>query len=195
MIVGVPRETKADEYRVGLLPVGAELLTREGHTVLFQRSAGVGSGFDDAAYAAAGARVIDSPEEIYAGADLIPGGRAPMLMDRAMVHDMKNGAVIVDVCIDQGGCIETSRPTTHGEPTYVVDGVVHYCVANIPGAVSRTSSQALCNATLLYVRELARLGPIAFGQVDPGHAAAINMKAGKITNPAVAEAFPDLPRE
>ena len=365
MIVGVPRETKADEYRVGLLPVGAELLTRDGHTVLFQRSAGVGSGFDDAAYAAAGARIIDSPEEIYAGADLvvkvkepqgaeiarlrpgqavfcffhfaasreltegclrsgvsavayetlsdrqgrlplltpmsevagkmsiqegakylerpmmgrgillggvagvapanvvilgggvvgsnaarvaaglganvviidinldrlryldevmpanvktifsdphaiqwysaradlvvgailIPGGRAPMLMDRAMVHDMKNGAVIVDVCIDQGGCIETSRPTTHGEPTYVVDGVVHYCVANIPGAVSRTSSQALCNATLLYVRELARLGPIAFGQVDPGHAAAINMKAGKITNPAVADAFPDLPRE
>lgn len=364
MIVGIPREVKADEYRVGLLPVGAQLLGRDGHQVLIQRGAGLGSGFEDADYAAAGATIVETADEIYAraqmitkvkepqpeeisklrdgqtvftyfhfaasreltlgclrsgitavayetlydrqcrlplltpmsevagkmsiqegakflerpmmgrgillggvagvepatvlilgggvvgtnaarvaaglgarvvvmdinldrlryldevmpdnvitvysdphavasqsaaadlviGGVLVPGGRAPMLMDRAMIRNMKTGAVIVDVCIDQGGCIETSRPTTHGEPTYIVDGVVHYCVTNMPGAVGRTSSQALNNATLPYVRELARLGAQKFAAVDTGHAAAVNMAAGKITNEAVAEAFPDLPQ-
>ena len=107
---------------------------------------------------------------------------------------MKSGAVIVDVCVDQGGCTETTRPTTHGEPTFVVDGVVHYCVANMPGAVGRTSSLALCNATLPYARQLARLGADAFAAQSPGHAAAVNIRDGKITNPAVAEALDDLPR-
>ena len=108
---------------------------------------------------------------------------------------MKPGAVIVDVCIDQGGCVETARPTTHGEPTYIVDGIVHYCVANMPGAVGHTSSHALCNATLPYARELARLGADAFAAVDEGRAAAINMRGGRLTNKAVIEAFEDLPHE
>jgi len=365
MIIGVPREIKADEYRVGLLPVGAGLLTADGHTVLVEVDAGAGSGYADADYEAAGAELVDSAADIYAraemivkvkepqaeeigmlrrgqtvfcyfhfaasrelteaclragivavayetfadpagrlpmltpmseiagkmsiqegakslerpmmgrgvllggvpgvaranvlvlgggvvgtnaarvaaglganvtlmdvdldrlrylaevmpanvttiysdphaipaalphadlviGAVLIPGGRAPRLVRRSDLPTMKDGAVIVDVCIDQGGCVETSRPTTHHEPTYLVDGVVHYCVANMPGAVGRTSSQALCNATLPYARRLARLGHEAFAAVDAGHALAVNLRDGHLTNPAVAEAFDDLPRE
>jgi alanine dehydrogenase len=114
--------------------------------------------------------------DLVIGAVLIPGGRAPMLIDRSLLKKMKPGSVVVDVSIDQGGCIETCRPTTHHEPTYIVEGVVHYCVTNIPGAVSRTSSQALCNATLPYVRELASLGVDAFAAVDKGHAAAVNLR-------------------
>lgn len=364
MIVGVPREIKADEYRVGLLPVGAELLARDGHTVLVERSAGLGSGFDDEAYAAAGATLVDGPAQVYARADLvvkvkepqpaempqlragqavfcyfhfaasrdlveaclrsrivavayetledaggrlplltpmsevagkmsiqegarclekpmmgrglllggvagvepadvlilgggvvgsnaariaaglganvtvmdtnldrlrylneimpanvntlycdphavarhavqadlvigavlIPGGRTPILISRELVGKMKKGAVIVDVCVDQGGCIETIHPTTHHDPTYIVDGVVHYGVTNIPGAVARTSSQALCNATLPYVRELAADGLDTFIARDAGRARALNLRDGRITNPAVAAVFPDLPR-
>jgi len=363
MIIGVPKETKLDEYRVGLLPVGAEMLAGDGHTVLVQRGAGAGSGFADEAYAAAGARLVDSAAEVYTraemvvkvkepqeaelpllrrgqivftyfhfassrglaeaclgagitavayetladpagrlplltpmsevagkmsiqegakclerpmmgrgvllgsvpgvapadvlvlgggvvgsnaartaaglganvtimdisidrlrhlaevmpanvttvwsdphalqerlpqadlviGAVLVPGARAPKLITRGQLASMRSGAVIVDVAIDQGGCVETSRPTTHREPVYVVDGVVHYCVTNMPGAVGRTSSRALCNATLPYARQLARLGVDAFAAVDAGHARAVNMRDGKIANPAVAEAFPDLP--
>jgi alanine dehydrogenase len=364
MIIGVPKETKTDEYRVALLPVGAQLLCRDGHTVLIQREAGLGSGFDDEQYSAAGAQIVKTAEEIYAqaemivkvkepqppeiailgegqavfcyfhfaasreltvgcleagitaiayetlrdnhgrlplltpmsevagkmsvhegakylerpmmgrgillggvagvapanvlilggggvgtsaaqiaagmganvtimeidlnrmryldeimpanvttiycdphavenyamnadlviGAVLIPGGRTPTLIDRSLLKKMKSGSVIVDVCVDQGGCVETCRPTTHHEPTYVVDGVVHYCVANIPGAVSRTSSQALCNATRPYVRELASLGVDAFTAVDAGHDAAINIKDRKLVNNAVSGVFPDLPK-
>jgi alanine dehydrogenase len=102
--------------------------------------------------------------------------------------------VIVDVSIDQGGCLETSEPTTHTKPTFVIDGVVHYCVANMPAAVSRTSTQALCNATLPYVRKLASLGAKAFVALDRGHATALNMLGGKIVNNDVADAFEDLPR-
>ncbi len=363
MIIGIPREIKADEYRVGLLPVGAELLIRDGHSVLIQSGAGSGSGFEDDAYAAVGATVVDSAAEIFAkselivkvkepqpeeigqfrdglavftyfhfaasreltegclnsgitavayetltdahgrlpllipmsevagkmsiqegakylekpmmgrgillggvpgvapanvlilgggtsganaakvaaglganvvlmdinldrlrhleevmpanvsmifsdphaieryaiqadlvvGAVLVPGGRAPKLIGRDLLAKMKKGAVIVDISIDQGGCIETARPTTHQEPTYIVDGVVHYCVANIPGAVGRTSTQALCNATLPYVRQLAGLGPEAFADKSPGCAEAVNIRSGAIVNPAVAEAYPDLP--
>ena len=365
MIVGVVRETKADEYRVALLPVGAELLVADGHTVLAERGMGLGSGYDDNAYAIAGAELLNRADEVFARADLIvkvkepqpeeltklragqllfcylhlaacreltvgcleadvtglayetlfdrhgrlplltpmsevagrmsiqegakylerpmmgrgillggvagvppanvqvlgggvvgssaarvaaglganvaimdidldrlrhldevmpanvttiycdphaveqyachadlvigavliPGGRAPSLIPRTLVAKMKTGAVIVDVCIDQGGCVETSRPTTHHEPTYIVDGVVHYCVANMPGAVGRTSSQALCNATLPYVRQLARLGARDFAAIGPGHASAVNTRAGKLTNAAVAQTFADLPRE
>lgn len=364
MIIGVPKEVKVDEYRVALLPVGAELLARDGHTVLIQRDAGLASGFDDKGYLAAGARILDGPEQIHAHADmivkvkepqpqetrslrdgqivfcyfhfassreltvrcldsgitavayetlrdphgrlplltpmsevagkmsiqegakylerpmmgrgvllggvagvppanvlilgggvvgttaggvaaglganvtimdidlnrlryldeimpgnittiycdphavkqyaiaadlvigavLIPGGLAPMLIDRSLVSKMKTGSVIVDVCVDQGGCVETCRPTTHHEPTYIVDGVVHYCVANMPGAVSRTSSQALCNATLPYVRELASLGADGFAAADQGHADAVNIRDHKIANEAVAAVFDDLPK-
>ncbi|MBL7140004.1 MAG: alanine dehydrogenase [Planctomycetes bacterium] len=363
MIIGVPREIKDDEYRVALLPVGAELLAGDGHTVLLERGAGRGCGFEDDAYTPHGVEFVDSPLDVYGQADLVvkvkepqpaeiallrpgqtvfcyfhfassrdltegclaagitamayetvsdahgrlplltpmsevagkmsvqegakylerpmmgrgillggvvgvepanvlvlgggtvgasaagaaaglganvvvmdvdldrlrhleeimpanvtplyadphaieqyalradlvigavlmTGSRAPRLITRDIVRRMKTGAVIVDVSIDQGGCIETARPTTHHEPTYIVDGVVHYCVTNMPGAVGRTSSHALCNATLPYVRDMARLGVDGFAAIDAGHAAAINTRDGKITNAAVAETFPDLP--
>jgi alanine dehydrogenase len=362
MIIGVPKEVKKDEYRVGLLPVGAELLTRDGHAVLIEKEAGLSSGFDDARYQAAGAEIVATAEEVYAraemivkvkepqpaeiarlregqvlfcyfhfaasreltvgclgagitavayetladasgrlplltpmseiagrmsiqegakylerpmmgqgillggvpgvapanvlilgggivgtnaarmaaglaanvalmdidldrlryldevmpanvmtiysdphtvesyavradliiGAVLIPGSRAPHLINRALVAKMKPGSVIIDVCIDQGGCTETSKPTTHSDPVYLVDDVVHYCVANIPGAVSRTSTLALCNATLPYVRQLASQGVQAFAARDTGRAAAVNMQDHKLVNEAVAQTFPDL---
>ena len=365
MIIGVPKETKTDEYRVALLPVGAQLLCRDGHTVLIEQEAGLGSGFNDEQYSAVGTQIVKTAEEIYSqaemivkvkepqppeiailgegqtvfcyfhfaasrkltvgcleagitaiayetlrdthgrlplltpmsevagkmsvhegakylerptmgrgillggvagvapanvlilgggivgtsaahiaagmganvtimdidlnrmryldeimpanvttiycdphavenyamhadlviGAVLIPGDRAPILINRSMLKKMKTGSVIVDVCVDQGGCVETCRPTTHHEPTYIIDGVVHYCVANIPGAVSRTSSQALCNSTLPYVRELASLGVDAFTAVDAGHAAALNIKDHKLVNIAVSGVFPDLPKQ
>ena len=364
MIIGVPKETKTDEYRVGLLAVGAELLTQDGHTVLVEQGAAQGSGFTDQQYSAVGAQIVDNAQEIYdraemivkvkepqpheitllregqilfcyfhfaasreltvgcleagitavayetlrdthgrlplltpmsevagkmsihegakylerpmmgrgillggvpgvapadvlilgggvvgtnaariaagmganvtimdinfdrmryldeimpanvttiysdphaiesyaihadlvIGAVLIPGGRAPILISRSLLKKMKAGSVIVDVCIDQGGCVETCKPTTHHEPTYIVDGVVHYCVTNIPGAVSRTSSQALCNATLPYVRELASLGLVAFAAVDAGHAAAVNLRDHHLINDAVSRVYPDLPK-
>jgi alanine dehydrogenase len=362
MIVGVPREIKADEYRIAMLPVGAHLLTEDGHTVLIEKGAGLGSGFDDAAYVTAGAELVTSADEIFARADLIvkvkepqpqemaklrkgqvvfcyfhfaasrdltegclkagitavayetltdaqgrlplltpmsevagkmsiqegakylekpmmgrgillggvtgvepanvlilgggvvgsnaarvaaglganvivmdtsldrlryldevmpanvttiycdphaveryavdadliigavliPGGRAPILIKRNLLKRMKNGAVIVDVSIDQGGCCETSAPTTHHQPTFIVEGVVHYCVTNMPGAVGRTSSQALCNATLPYCLELAKLGIDTFIGLDEGRAAALNVRDGKIINPIVAAAFSEL---
>jgi alanine dehydrogenase len=363
MIIGVPKEIKKDEYRVGLLPVGAQLLARDGHPVLIEKEAGLGSGFDDQRYASVGAEIVETADQIYRRADmivkvkepqlseiarlragqivfcyfhfaasreltaaclkagitavayetlqdaqgrlplltpmseiagrmsiqegakylerpmmgqgillggvpgvapanvlvlgggivgtnaarmaaglaanvaimdinldrlryldevmpanvmtifsdphtiedyavradlvigavLIPGGRAPVLIPRSLLAQMKPGSVIVDVSIDQGGCTEMSRPTTHSDPTYLVDGVVHYCVTNIPGAVSRTSTLALCNATLPYVRQLASKGVHAFAALDPGHAAAINLANHKLANAAVAQAFPDLP--
>ena len=363
MIVGIPREIKADEYRVAMLPVGVDLLSADGHTVLVEKGAGLGSGFEDDAYTAAGAQLAGSAEEVFSsaelivkvkepqaqeiaalrpgqvlfcyfhfaasreltqgcldagiaavayetlcdaagrlplltpmseiagrmaiqegakylekpmlgrgvllggvpgvepadvlvlgggvvgthaariaagmganvvimdvnlerlryldevmpanvrtvfsdphairgyavkadliiGAVLIPGAKAPLLIDRESLKRMKNGAVIVDVCIDQSGTFETSRPTTHHDPVYVIDGVVHYCVANMPGAVSRTSSRALCNATLPYCRELAGRGLDSFLAKSEGRAAALNAQAGKITNAAVADAFPNLP--
>lgn len=131
--------------------------------------------------------------DLVVGAVLIPGGRAPVLADAELVRRMRTGAVIVDVCIDQGGCLETSRPTTHHEPTYIVDGVVHYCVTNIPGAVGRTSSHALCNATLPYCREIASLGVDDFIALGGGRRQSLNMRAGKITNAAVAEAWRAIP--
>ena len=105
---------------------------------------------------------------------------------------MKAGSVVIDVSVDQGGCIDTCKPTTHHEPTYIVDGVVHYCVANIPGAVSRTSSLALCNATLPYVRELAELGVNRFIEIDEGHAAGINIQDGRLVHKAIIAVFADL---
>jgi alanine dehydrogenase len=364
MIIGIPREIKQDEYRVAMLPVGAELLKRDGHRIVFEKGAGLGSGFDDAAYASVGAELVDSAEELFAqaemivkvkepqpeeiewlrpgqvvfcffhfagsrelterclrkriaavayetladekgrlplltpmsevagkmsiqegakclekpmmgrgillggvsgvepanvliigggvvgsnaarvaaglgasvtimdinldrlryldetmppnittvycdphavrryatkadlivGAVLIPGGKTPVLIDRQVLKRMRKGSVLVDVSIDQGGCCETSRPTTHGDPVFVVDGVVHYCVTNMPGAVGRTSSQALCNATLPYCRELAGAGLDLFVEKSEGWAAALNMRDGKLLCSAVTEAFADLPR-
>lgn len=130
--------------------------------------------------------------DLVVGAVLIPGAAAPRLVTRAMVRTMKPGSVLVDISIDQGGCFETSRPTTHADPTFVVDGVIHYCVANMPGAVPRTSTFALTNATLPYVRALANLGWQRALERDPGFAAGLNVHAGRITHPAVAQAL-ELP--
>ena len=359
MIVGVPRETKRDEYRVALLPVGAEELVRAGHTVLVERSAGSGSGLPDEAYAAAGATLVDGPAEVFGKADLvvkvkepqpqelslihrgqtlftyfhfaadrhltegfmatgatavayetlrddrgrlpllipmsevagrmsiqegakflerpqmgrgillggvpgvapanvlvlgagtvganaakvaagfganialldtslerlrylddvtpanidclysdrhtirerlgwadlvigsvlIPGARAPHLVERDDLKLMKPGSVIIDVAIDQGGCVATSRPTTHADPTYVVDDVVHYCVTNMPGAVGRTSTYALCNATLPYVIDLADRGVAAAARASAAIRSAVNVYEGRLVQPAVAAAF------
>ena len=359
MIVGVPGEIKADEYRVAMLPVGVEELTAAGHTVLIEAGAGQGSGIADAQYAAVGATMVEGPDGIWSrsdlvvkvkeplesewsrlragqtvftyfhfaanekltrailasgitaiayetlrdargghplltpmsevagrmsiqegakylerpqegrgillagvpgvapaevailgggvvgsnaakvaaglganvhildvnvdrlrylddimppnvttlysdrhtiretieradlviGAVLITGARAPRLVRRDDLARMKNGAVIVDVAIDQGGCFETSRPTTHGHPTYVVDGVVHYCVTNMPGAVGRTSTYALCNVTLPYILQLAGKGWRAVAAENPGVAQGVNMHAGRVTNQAVAATF------
>src|SRR3954452_24210731 len=359
MIVGVPREIKADEYRVAMLPVGAEELASAGHQVLFEAGAGQGSGIADALYASAGATIVEDAGEIWARADmivkvkepqtlelprlragqvvftyfhfaadealtraiidsgitaiayetlrdrrgglplltpmsevagrmsiqegakylerpqegrgillagvpgvapaevailgggvvgsnaakvaaglganvyildvnvdrlrylddimppnvttlysdrhtiletiqradlvigavLITGARAPRLVRRDDLDRMKPGSVIVDVAIDQGGCVETSRPTTHRQPTYVIEGVVHYCVTNMPGAVGRTSTYALGNVTLPYVLQIARNGWQAFAAASPGFAEGIEIDRGRVTNEPVAATF------
>lgn len=359
MIVGVPREIKADEYRVAMLPSGVEELVTSGHEVIVERGAGAGSGIVADEYEAAGATIVESHEEVFSAADLIvkvkeplaaewpllkpnqlvftyfhfaadeeltrnvlesqataiayetlqgrngdlplltpmsevagrmsiqegakylerpeegrgillggvpgvepahiailgggvvgknaaqiaagfqadvvildinvnrlryledimpanvntvfsdrhsirdqlrradliiggvliPGARAPRLVTADDLSHMKQGAVIIDVCIDQGGCTETSRPTTHADPTYIVDDIVHYCVTNMPGAVGRTSTYALCNVTFPYVLRIANHGLSKAMSADPGLAKAVNMQAGKITNQAVADTF------
>lgn len=359
MIVGVPREVKSDEYRVALIPVGAEELKRAGHRVLVQAGAGQGSGIPDDRYEASGAEIVPDAETIWAQADLvvkvkeplpdewprmragqtvftyfhfaaderltravmtsgitavayetikdargalplltpmsevagrmsiqegakylerpqqgrgillagvpgvapanvvvlgggvvganaakvaaglganvlildinldrlrylddvmppnvttlfsdrhtildvisradlvigavlIPGARTPMLVRREDLGRMPPRAVIIDVAIDQGGCIETSRPTTHASPTYIVDDILHYCVTNMPGAVGRTSTYALTNVTLPYVLQLAKKGLERACKENAGLAAGVNVKNGRVTNAAVAETF------
>ena len=359
MIIGVPHEVKRDEYRVAMLPVGVEELTRAGHQVLIELGAGLGSGISDQEYAEQGARLVSTAAEVFAAADLIvkvkeplaaewplirpgqamftyfhlaadrpltdallasgatciayetlrdaqgrlplltpmsevagrmsiqegakylerpqqgrgillagvpgvapahitilgggvvganaakiaagfqadiaildvnmdrlrylddimppnvnvlysdrhtirqqlrladlvigavliPGAKAPRLVNRADLKLMKPGSVIIDVAIDQGGCIETSRPTTHSQPTYIEEGVLHYCVTNMPGAVGRTSTFALCNVTLPWVMQLANFGIDAACARSAPLTSAVNVRAGKITNLAVAETF------
>ncbi len=356
MLIGVPKEIKNHEYRVGLTPAGAAALVRDGHAVLVETQAGAGVGFGDAAYAAVGARIAATAGEIFAaaemvvkvkepqpveyrqlragqvlftylhlapdpeqtkgllaadcvaiayetvtdaqgglpllkpmsevagrmsiqagahtlekaqgglgvllpgvpgvppakvlvlgggvvginaarmamglgaqvtimdvslprltqldsdfgprlvtevstpeniarhlpdtdlviGAVLIPGAAAPKLVSRRMLGLMRPGSVIVDVAIDQGGCIETSRPTTHQQPTFVEEGVVHYCVANMPGAVARTSTLALTNATLPFVRQLANLGYRKAIEANPHLRNGLNVHRGRVTHEAVA---------
>lgn len=128
------------------------------------------------------------------GAVLVPGAAAPKLVTRDMLKSMKRGSVLVDIAIDQGGCFETSRATTHDDPVYEVDGVIHYCVANMPGAVARTSAFALNNATLPFVVKLANLGAGAAMKADRHLANGLNVSDGKIRHAAVAEAL-DLPFE
>jgi alanine dehydrogenase len=125
--------------------------------------------------------------DLVIGGVLIPGAAAPKLVTREMVAKMKKGAVIVDVAIDQGGCIETARPTTHSDPSYLVDGVVHYCVTNMPAAVPNTSTMALTNATFPYVMKLAKLGANAAIHEDSGLAAGVNTFSGTLTCKPVAE--------
>lgn len=124
--------------------------------------------------------------DLIIGAVLVPGAAAPRLVTRAMLKDVPNGAVIVDVAVDQGGCVETTHPTTHSDPTYYVEGVLHYCVANMPGAVPRTSTFALTNATLPYALKLANLGLVEAIRRDEGLKAGVNTYAGKLTYEAVA---------
>jgi alanine dehydrogenase len=126
--------------------------------------------------------------DLIVGAVLVPGAAAPKLVTRNMLKDVPNGAVIVDVAVDQGGCIETTRPTTHSNPTFYVEGVLHYCVANMPGAVPRTSTFALTNATLPYALKLANKGFLTAIAEDPGLKAGVNTYAGHCTYEAVASA-------
>jgi alanine dehydrogenase len=119
----------------------------------------------------------------------VPGASAPKLVTRDMLRTMKRGSVLVDIAIDQGGCFETSHPTTHDDPVFEVDGVIHYCVANMPGAVARTSAFALNNATLPFVVKLADLGAEAAMAADPHLAAGLNISGGVIRHPAVAESL------
>jgi len=126
--------------------------------------------------------------DVVIGAVLVPGARAPKLVTREMLGLMKKGAVIVDVAIDQGGCVETARPTTHSNPVYEVDGITHYCVANMPGGVPITSTKALTNATLPYVESIAERGLVRAVSHDPALARGVNVLDGRITYEAVAEA-------
>lgn len=132
--------------------------------------------------------------QVVIGAVLVPGAAAPKLVTRDMLKTMMRGSVLVDIAIDQGGCFETSRPTTHDDPVFEVDGVIHYCVANMPGAVARTSAFALNNATLPFVLKLANHGAEAAMRADRHLANGLNVSAGKIRHQAVAEAL-DLPFE
>jgi len=141
-------------------------------------------------YSSAGniAKAIQSADAVI-GSVLITGARAPMLITRDMLKTMPTGSVIVDVAVDQGGCVETTRPTTHSDPTYVIDGVLHYGVANMPGAVPRTSSLALSNATIRYVKTIANLGAIEALNRHSGFLKGLNTYHGACTHPAVADTF------
>lgn len=142
--------------------------------------------------------VVSTPEtvaeavktaDLVIGAVLVPGGAAPKVVTRKMVETMRPGSVIVDVSVDQGGCMETTRPTTHSDPVYEVAGVIHYCVTNMPGAVPMTSTQALCNATLPYVLELAGAGVVETLKQDSSLAKGLNTFGGQLANQAVGESL------
>jgi alanine dehydrogenase len=126
--------------------------------------------------------------DVLIGTVLIPGAKAPKLVTEDMVASMRPGSVIIDISIDQGGCVETSRMTTHSDPTYVEHGVVHYCVGNMPGAVPNTSTYALTNVTLPYALDIANLGLEDAARQDPALARGVNVYAGDLTNEGVAEA-------
>jgi len=127
--------------------------------------------------------------DLVIGAVLLPGGRAPTVVTEDMVRGMKPGSVIVDIAVDQGGCVETIHETTHADPVYELHGVLHYGVGNVPGAVPNTSTYALTNATLPYILAVAELGPLGAASRDPALRAGVNTAAGHVTNPAVAEAL------
>jgi alanine dehydrogenase len=126
--------------------------------------------------------------DLLIGAVLVPGAKAPKLINREMLRSMRPGSVLVDIAIDQGGCVETSRPTTHDHPVFVEEGVTHYCVANMPGAYARTATQALTNVTYRYLEMLADLGLAEACQKQPALIGGINVMGGQVTHKAVAEA-------
>ena len=291
MRVGIPKEIKNNENRVGMTPAGVAELTRRGHEVFVQHTAGEGSGFSDDDYLKTGAKLqpmsevagrmatlngayylqktkggkgklisgvpgvsptrvlvlgggvvgeaaarmaagmgaevtitdvslprlrqlaLETPPNVHTlyssehnirqqlpsvdivvGSVLVPGDKTPHLITRDMLKLMEPGTVLVDVAIDQGGCFETSHPTTHSEPVYTVDGIVHYCVANIPGAVPNTSTLALTNATLRYAIALADKGWQQACKDDSALAKGLNIVEGKVVYKAVADVF-GLPYE
>lgn len=160
---------------------------REMEHVLTGRLVTVAAGIDATSQAVAEA-------DLVIGGVLIPGAKAPKVVTRDMITCMTPGSVVIDVAVDQGGCIETCKPTTHSDPTYLVDGVVHYCVTNIPGAVPRTSTEALCNVSLPYIEEIANFGLSESLGRDPVLAKGLNTFEGQVTNEAVAESL-SLPFE
>src|SRR5437773_1514873 len=278
MLIGVPKEVKSHEYRVGLVPGSVRELVHHGHKVVVESGAGGGIGFDDQRYESAGAEILTRAADVFAAAELIvkvkepqpeevralredqilftylhlaadrtlaegllrsgavaiayetvtdksgglpllapmsevagrmsvqvgahclekeqgglgillggvPGVAAPKLVSRELVRAMKPGSVIVDISIDQGGCVETSRPTTHAAPTFIEEGVVHYCVTNMPGAVARTSAVALNNATLPFVLAIADRGWRRALSDDPHLRNGLNACRGQLTHAAVA---------
>jgi len=127
--------------------------------------------------------------DLVIGSVLVPGAKAPMLVRKDDLKIMKPGSVIIDVAVDQGGCVETSKPTTHSDPTYTVNDVVHYCVTNMPGAVGRTSTFALCNVTLPWAMRIADMGIERAMAASRPIRSAVNIHQGKVTNQAVAETF------
>lgn len=133
--------------------------------------------------------------DVVIGAVLVPGRAAPKVVSRAQLALLKPGALLIDVAIDQGGAFETSHPTTYADPTFVVDGIRHYCVANMPGAVPQTATKALTNATLPYIRRIAQLGAEQAIAADRALAQGVNSRAGRLVHQGVADAFPDLPTE
>jgi alanine dehydrogenase len=137
----------------------------------------------------AAVRKLVKEADVVVGAVLVTGAKAPRLVTREMLKTMKPGAVLVDVAIDQGGCFETSKATTHGDPIYTVDGVVHYCVANMPGAVPKTSTMALTNATLPYAVQIANKGWEKAMKENPEIKLGANVIKGKVTYRGVADAF------
>jgi len=208
-VVGVPKELKDMEGRVSMQPDGVAELVHHGHEVVVQAGAGGGAGFTDEEYAEAGARLVEgrvdlvvpnrartasyvAESDVVVGAVLVHGAKAPKLVTRDMVASMRPGSVVADVAIDQGGCIETARPTTHSEPTYVEEGVVYYCVANIPGAVARTSTLALTSATLPYLIKIADEGIEGAASADSSLAKGLSTLRGNLLSGPVAEAH-DLP--
>jgi len=127
--------------------------------------------------------------DVVIGAVLVKGGRAPIMVTKEMVKSMKPGSVIVDVAVDQGGCIETTHPTSHSDPIYIVDDVIHYCVTNMPGIVPRTSTMALSNATLPYALKIANLGYLEALKSDYALSKGLNVFKGKVTNKLVADSL------
>ena len=204
MLIGVPREIKSDELRVGLTPESVRALVRQGHRVLVESNAGcgIGAGGDPGCgcgrqQCRAGCRrrwrgvtMLDRDARALARLAAAFGTSVRgVIASPASIAQHLTGAVLVDIAIDQGGCCETSRPTTHHDPVYVVDGVLHYCVANMPGAVPRTSTFALNHATLPHVLALADQGVRAALARDPHLRAGLNVHAGRITHPGVAGAL------
>ena len=198
---GVPGVSPGRALIIGAGVVG-QGATRVAHgigleTVLLNRGSERLREIDREYHGAVKTRILDTDtlEEEISDADLVIGAiyatgeRTPIIITRELVRRMKQGAVIIDVAIDQGGCVATSRPTTHEEPVFTEDGVIHYCVANMPGAFPRTSTQALTNATLPYIRQLARLGTDAAVSTSPELASALNLHDGKIIHPGVAAAL------